>query len=170
MNEDPGNDEGDLPIPSGGEGVDLPMPGAAPEPEAAARIPRPPAQPVIRMRTELVCRIPELGGHILFYEKSRMFFAYCGNIEHGRCIMTRTCERSLRSGREAQGRPLGHLAAWLRGHDLASKLDHSLQFPDHATRLAAREEWRQRDPAFAVLEELERPRSANEGEELLALP
>lgn len=166
-----------------GEGADMPpIPEVPPAGAAmdAANVPPPPgraparanpaAGSIDRQRPEFVCRIPELGGHILFYEKSKLFFAYCGNPGHGRCMRSRTSESSSRADRVGQGRPLGLLAAWLRGHNLPSKQEHSWDFPDHSARLAARQQWRGRSEAFATLESLERPRRPGEAEEPDIIP
>ena len=146
-------------------------PQAAPPPEA------PPARAAHvvaallgpRVAAEIVLHAPEFGGSLVFYATSAKFYAYCCNKEgHGRCSRNRTANGSGRA--QAQGRPLGMLAAWLEGHNAPTKLDHSLAFHDQATRLAARQRWRQRSLIFAQLEARERALRPGESEEPASMP
>ena len=74
--------------------------------------------------------------------------AWCGCTKHGKCTLTRSSAAATGKGasvRDAQGRPLGLLTAWLgRTHhkDVKSKESHevSLFCIDRAERLAGREE------------------------------
>lgn len=144
-------------------GLVIPAPPAPdPDPPQQATVQPPTAGGGPWVRSEYLCNLPHFGGHIVFYQVSNKLFAYCANPDHARCIRIRTAEANQRPNRASPGRPLGHLAAWLAEHSLATKSDHTMVFPSFRDRQRARERWRQVDAMFSVLGELERPRRANE--------
>jgi hypothetical protein len=108
-------------------------------------------------------------GTISFYIDGR-FEAVCRHPAHlpkNRCRLTRT---SVGSGdSEAQGRPLGLMAAWLlASSDFASKEEHNNPFALFILDFPARERARQRLrhlPGAAQLLDAERVPSPNEGPE-----
>ena len=109
-------------------------------------------------------------GKIVYYIKSDRFEAVCPNrqlsgLHDCKCSMVRTAKPSTKG---AQGRPLGFLAAWLFNAfdiDPATKAAHQAHRPSLEEREVARVTFRNLFPEFALLEERERPRRADEGEE-----
>jgi hypothetical protein len=165
-----------------------PMPGgivAQPvpvQPSSAVEAPPPPPQPFEARRPYSRGLNPTRfrQGSITFYpdkndpEKGR-FQAVCGHPElHGKsCRLTRTSAPSVRvGGNQAQGRPLGLLAAWLVVGELAADRaahDASVPFLSADERLAAREELLSQ-PNGAELAAHERPMRLGEPLEPDGLP
>lgn len=101
--------------------------------------PAPPGHESDRRRADIVIEIPD-GGTISYYGTTARFVAVCRNREHGdRCIKTRTATASARGLATPQGRPLGHLVAWLfASTDHHTKDQHFRHEPEFPTRAAAR--------------------------------
>ncbi len=99
-----------------------PMP-PPPPPPAAADPPRPNRRPPPAHwdRHEL-----PLGGDLVYDARMNSFAAHCRSPGHGLCRVNRTCNGS--DTKQAQGRPVGFLAAWLLVGDM---------YPDRASHLAA---------------------------------
>jgi hypothetical protein len=93
---------------------------------------------------------------------------------HGKlCRLTRTSAESARhDGAEAQGRPLGLLAAWLAAADFTETMeDHksAVAFLSKQERSDARQQLMEL-PSGQRLAELERPRKPGEGPEPDGMP
>jgi hypothetical protein len=87
--------------------------------------------------------LPVLGaGSITYYQKTNRFVAHCIWPGHGAsCFKTRTSlgRRGASGDGGAQGRPLGHLAAWLlEGEHFADKASHFPLGPDADARARGR--------------------------------
>lgn len=110
------------------------------------------------------------GGTIIYYARSGNFSAVCDNPLHGRCILTRTSKPSRSAARAGQGRPLGHLAAWLACNDqVGGHAEHMSFVPSHVERV----HWRglYRDSAgWRYLETCERGRREGESSEPEMVP
>ena len=143
-----------------GEGADLPpgdaLPGGAAgssgdAPAVPPPLPAPATPPAEGLAAEkkkkqapmAVVFLP--GGKLTYYysEKNAFCTAECSNPKHGRCIKTRTMKEPATAAAKSkgQGRPVGHLAAWLaKGVDLDSKALHwaDEHQPSFAERVAAR--------------------------------
>lgn len=74
-------------------------------------------------------------GRIVYYEYSGNIVAECKQDGHRKCFKTRT---TFPGRRAAQGRPLGHLCAWLLHSGCSDQASHLQHKPDVATRQAAR--------------------------------
>lgn len=80
-------------------------------------------------------------GMIHYYKITNRFVAHCTLASHGsQCFKTRTSLASERGGHfQAQGRPLGHLAAWLLEQErFPTKAAHFASKPSQASRAAGR--------------------------------
>ena len=108
-----------------------------------------------------------LVGHIRITDLDgrRELYATCPcKAEHGTCIKTRTVNPGRRKGK---GRPLGFLAAWLRGAKQAgieTKTDHMRFEPSLAQRREARMALAEK-PSAARYFAFERPKGAGEASE-----
>lgn len=154
--------------------------GAGPGSALAGSAPRGPGYD----RFTVVSETGQTLGYLVYNRKAGSLDAHCCNPLHcaeGACHMNRTLAPSDR--RASQGRPLGHLVAWLLSQDLSNeRSDHfALRVGKGALadrvsyerRLAARQ-YIQANPAFETwrLHEgwAERPRASGEGEEPLGRP
>lgn len=156
---------GVVPIPDDGAGdVAMPLVSAQVDREEDH-----PAMPWVR------CEIPDRGS-ITWYRCNGDFVASCNVAAHGgmcKCKKTRTSAAPgrLRRTRQAQGRPLGHLMAWLEGQAdpafTGQRLHHAYA-PPYAARVAAREALKQL-PGSEGLFDAERPKNEGEGSEPEAL-
>jgi hypothetical protein len=82
------------------------------------------------------------GGKVVYYSNNMRFVAQCMCPGHEPCFKTRTSLPSARLGlnTQAQGRPLGHLLAWLsNGSMFSDKASHMAFRPNHDDRSAARD-------------------------------
>ena len=172
--EQPGEPEGG--VPSG-----IPMPGVA-EPVAEAPVAEPVAQPPVadaphvrgapgRIESDLVFLVP--GGAIKFYGRGQQnMVAECEDPAHAigsACKKTRTVKPG---NKPSQGRPLGHLMAWLAGHEMhafPSKADHFEYKPSFDERVNSRN-FLDTLPGAASVLALERPRRDGESAEPDLLP
>lgn len=149
--------------------------------------PPPPAAPGMESQPARIGGLRALGMHSVHFEggsvtyyaasahsKAR-FQATCGNPSHGKCRLTRSAEAHAKEGvRQAHGRPLGMLAAWLALANIAgfeSKADHevAVAFLDFDTRMAARMDLA-RQPNGPELLATERPCREGESDEPEELP
>ena len=123
--------------------------------------------------------------HLRYDTKLKILSAHCCSEAHGdKCRMNRTCNASASISREAQGRPLGALLAWMATeceskspsqpvHSLASQSPYYLAEPGLRPEVRAR--WRQwlhdQYPEVArEVSELERRRRDGEPEEPEGFP
>ncbi len=153
-----------------------PVPPPVPPPPSVplAPVPSPEEAPNRRIRgpvgskprgiAEAMCQIDECGA-IHFYEKSQVFQAHC-KFHEGDCRIQRTSKAHSSASRYWQGRPLGHLGAWLkRAQEYETRQDHckasSFPFKD---RHAARQEF-SRLHGWNELESKERPKGTGEDSE-----
>lgn len=115
----------------------------------------------------------EYKGHtITYYRNTDSFVAACKCKKHNSskpkivvCTRSRVAFKS--ETKDSQGRPLGHLAAWLEAcEEFGCKDDHKkykkIPFAD---RWGARLRWREEVAGFTDLEKLERERNTGEDEE-----
>ena len=111
----------------------------------APPLPPPPAPPPVekKKKAELMETLPE--GHVLwYYATTKRFVAQCKHPAHGaKCFKTRTSvgagEDRKGKNAQAQGRPLGHLMAWLAdADDSVDQHDHVGHVPSLDARKAAR--------------------------------
>lgn len=117
-----------------------------------------------RDRAEIVVQVGE-GATIRYYERTNRFVAQCVSPFHqdGHCFKTRTSLPSAR--REAVGRPLGHLAAWLfQSGAYDDKGTHFECQPSHDDRAAARDFLHEMEGAELLFAH-ERPQRPGEGPE-----
>jgi len=164
----------------------LPSPEQLPELQPLQQeVPMPPPPPAQAARQRVgytAGRHPTkfMGGSITFYDQKDgpnkgRFQAVCGNTAmHGKlCRLTRTSAESARhDGAEAQGRPLGLLAAWLAAADFTETMeDHksAVAFLSKQERSDARQQLMEL-PSGQRLAELERPRKPGEGPEPDGMP
>lgn len=123
----------------------------------------PKAEPVSKVRTGTEVRFDLPGGigHLCYYPNSKSFSAFCP--KHVDCRRSRTAKAGCSSG---QGRPLGHLLAWL---------SQAADYPDHKEHvkfclpsLENRQEGRrllQTCHGWESFANYERPRRAGESDE-----
>eukprot|EP00959_Pyramimonas_sp_CCMP1952_P067874 1416448-Pyramimonas_sp.AAC.2 len=114
------------------------------------------------------------GGQLHWYRYNNTFAATCPNkTRHGRCRPTRKAmapptEKGI-VAKPAQGRPLGHLTAWLWEHYKDQyQWEHMARQPDRVSRIAARVELRRLardDPMFRLLLSKERDPRPGEPDE-----
>lgn len=111
------------------------------------------------------------GHSIVYYATTAQFVAQCKNPAHPKCFKTRTAKPPVAGRSGAQGRPLGHLAAWLEGSGrYQTKADHFKYQPPLAQRRQARARLTA-SPESAALLTKERPRKSDEdSEEPAGLP
>ena len=121
--------------------------------------------------------LPGLGS-VTWYRSNYDFVGACCDGRHGgvgKCKKTRTSVISHALGarfKPAQGRPLGHIMAWLLAHDrpeLNDQKDHHGYRPDFATRKAARAELK-KIAGSEKLFNLEREKAEGEDSEPEGLP
>lgn len=98
-------------------------------------------------------------GNLVFYGTKLQFVAECKQVGHHRCFKSRTAVEGRRS---AQGRPLGHLAAWLRHGDCEDQQSHLQYQPSLEERHLARRELKAIAGADALFAQ---ERSARTGED-----
>lgn len=118
-----------------------------------------------RLPAEMRISLPGLG-NLVYYSTTQNFVAECKQEGHDRCFKTRT---GLEGRRRPQGRPLGHLFAWLRDTSFTGKLEHQAYQPGAVVRNLARQHLREiagADSLFAS----ERPPREGEGSEPEMLP
>lgn len=110
-------------------------------------------------------------GHaIVYYATTHQFVAQCKLPGHTKCFKTRTAKPTAKGRGSAQGRPLGHLAAWLaKAQDFGDKGSHFAYKPQLAERQAARALLRSRLGSDGLLAK-ERPKQDDESEEPVGLP
>lgn len=153
--------------------ADQALQGAPARPRQGEPLPAP--QPHGGQGRGLGLHIVELhGGFITYYPETTKskarFQANCGNPAHGRCRLTRAAVGHQRGGqRQAQGRPLGLMAAWLAAGIsgmCSSKEDHDacIVFLHLEERAASRQELLL-SPNGAALASCERERRRGEPEE-----
>jgi hypothetical protein len=149
--------------------VPLPLPAAASEqaaepraPDVDPQLPLPAAPRRHGPRGPAQDRYVFCGGEIRINVHNNTACAHC--YAHGANICRRT--RSLSTGgRAGQGRPLGHLVAWLTSGGSASQDEHkAMPAPALHTRQAARAEMHA-DPSYRNLLAAERLKAAGEDSE-----
>lgn len=170
---EPPSEEPDIANPSvaGPQAAEPPAP-APPAPPAAAPPPAAPRPPVAgrRGRGEATVILPT--GRITFYLQKNVMEATCRNLDHGKCVLTRTVR--CRAGTEGNpfpkgGRPLGFLAAWLCRAGCASKEEHwSDMHLSLEERVAGRQQIMEAEGGAQLLM-WERARRPDEPEELETL-
>ena len=180
MSDDLPGDAGDEPIPiedgAAGLPAEAPEPPPLPPPLAA------PAGAVAEgdmdgppLEEEYIFDVPG-GGQIRYYPNRNEMVCHCKNTAHGkRCRLSRSSAENRRSmQREAQGRPLGLFAAWLRCADdesMCNRDDHVRMWPmpSFDERVAGRQFIESCPDAFPLLR-TERPPRAGEGPEPFDCP
>ena len=141
----------------------LPPPPVALQPPGVAALPQ---YSGAREPAELVLQCPE--GKITYY-KQGYFTCVCSNVNHSRCVLTRTAQPGNKPG---QGRPLGFMYSWLKlGVDVPDKATHwrVSGWPTLEQRRAARVELQQMPGAAALLSK-ERPLKPGEDPEPVLRP
>lgn len=119
-----------------------------------------------RRRGQALCNAPFRGHSLVYYDATERFVVECKL--HPKFFKTRTAKPSERCNAQQQGRPLGHLAAWLCAAEaFDTKAAHFEYAPPYEARVAAREEL---DTIPEPLLQQERPLRPGEAPEPSALP
>ena len=105
-------------------------------------------------------------GDLVFYPQSKRVTAFCVNPAHKDCRRSRSIEASDNAWRPGQGRPIGHLMAWLRLGQAIDTREAHVRFchPSLADRRSGRREFNEIAGA-AQFADCERRRREDEEEE-----
>ena len=165
---------GDVDVGGGTDAVDdhaiVPDVPAPLHPPVAPEPPGPPIGPGVADVTVFLVGI----GRISYYAYGNRFEASCDSSIHTICRLTRTSRADRRDRNEAQGRPMGLLAAWLLANGLfTTKMDHRetavIMSFSHEERMDARA-YITALPNGPLLLSYERMQRVGEGIEPLGLP
>lgn len=103
-------------------------------------------------------------GTLVYYAKSKTFYAYCDDARHGGRAICRKTRQGFAGRKPWVGRPLGFLCAWLTEHDFPDRMAHFTNKPDVESRRGSRQQLKETASGRLLLSKEREQRDGEESE------